>query len=128
MDRQWAWACAARRFLSILAGVMPHNGFPGDPFVDVRFTVPTGWQLDTPAMGLTPDAQWNGTSRRVWRDPKIGDRWCDNDSNAAQQAIIVRIEQPGRWGASDYPFRIVVRHAPGKARGTPTPPGIRPGS
>jgi hypothetical protein len=129
LSRQWVWHSALRRVGSRLSGFVPHGGGWGGQWADVDFGVPRGFDIDLPAMGLTPDSAWTGTSIQNWTDPRTGD-WIQIHAYEPEK-VYLRIQDPGRWGATPYPLTVVLRRraaattthlAPALAPHAPTTP------
>jgi hypothetical protein len=124
LPRQRIWATPIGRVLSILGGILPHNGFPGPPSASIDFNVPSAYDFDAAAMGLIPDRTWTTGTTQVWHDPQTGDRvTLQSAYSGGNDTVGIDIEGPGRWGSKDYNVKIVFKRKQVPAtRQVTTPP------
>ena len=127
LQRQWVWANPISRCWSRFSRNLPaHFGGGGwaDTCATVYFNIPRDYVLDAPAMGLTPDSAWAGTTIKGWRDPRTGDGFSVNAVfQGTGDVLYLIIRNPGQWGSADYKVTFIMRRKTASAAPTTRPTG-----
>lgn len=128
LPRQRVWASPFSRAFAVLASSLPHQGGIRPTLARLWVTVPDGYSLDPSAMGLQPVVPAPGEPVDCWRDPRTGDYISvGSASGTGVQTLGLVIDDPPRWGYSDYVVKVVMRraNAPAPAGPAPDPAGAR---
>ena len=115
VPRQRIWSSPFGRIANYLSAFLPHSGgFGSSASGYLEFNVPANYTLDAQAMGLINEKFWSTPDQsETWTIPQSGDQIIFKRTGIGSDRVIYwEIAQPGKWGASDYKLKVILKRYP----------------